>query len=40
MVFVDDFKTNVDAASRAGIRSVHFQSTKQVISALTELGVA
>ncbi len=31
-VFVDDMKSNVDAAQRLGIHAIHFKSTAQAIA--------
>ncbi len=37
-LFIDDMKENVEAASRTGIRPLHFQSAAQCTEELAELG--
>ena len=37
MVFLDDFKENVEAARRNGIQAIHFRSREQALAELREL---
>ena len=39
LVFVDDRRPNVEAAARAGIAAIHFESAEQLAAELRQLGL-